>query len=561
MSNPVAGIDLEARLDGFRKELKLAREAGGAEFKALAQDIDKSLRQATAAAKRTSADTKRATREASDALRTTATAGRDLGGVFGIVGGAAKKLAGSFGLVSTDAASMARAVDDVADVGEVASNISREFGVNLGSILRVAGPVALAVAALSMAWSHYEEEFRKAEAKQKQSADILDDTRSLTDKVAESKRKLAKELGGETALQAESEEIEIRWNKAAQESNKTLEERRRALATELAANKAAGSFRLEEVQRREELAAGLAAVSRQIRANVAASEVGAQTDRDSAEAARLRAEAEDHVAENIKKATEASKEAAALVPFDQQVAELRAKLASDQASRQEAIDTKTREDAEAGAKILADIEADRTESYIKESEKRLAEAERAAQEEKRIAEQTAQAYGDLFGALSSIASSARSNMTEEQKEAAKTLFAVEKGLGLAEAAINAYLGISEAAASAPPPYNAIPIAAATVQGAANLAAIAAVPPPSFGDTPGVMKMQRGGTVQLAQDDVFAAAQTPEKLRQQVGGGSQRVVLQLNHRPYDDLIREKLLQNGPLPKAIRGTTRVGHRERS
>jgi hypothetical protein len=66
-----------------------------------------------------------------------------------------------------------------------------------------------------------------------------------------------------------------------------------------------------------------------------------------------------------------------------------------------------------------------------------------------------------------------------QKKSALAAFRIQKGIAIAVATINAIMGVSQAAGSAPPPANIPAIIAATATGAANIAAAVAVPAPKF----------------------------------------------------------------------------------
>lgn len=94
---------------------------------------------------------------------------------------------------------------------------------------------------------------------------------------------------------------------------------------------------------------------------------------------------------------------------------------------------------------------------------------------------------DTLGAIASLTATASQALSEEQRDAALTMFYVSKAAALAEAGINAGLAISEAS-TVPPPANIPAMIAAGAIGAANVAAIAASPPPSF----------RGGTSMIGE---------------------------------------------------------------
>lgn len=141
-----------------------------------------------------------------------------------------------------------------------------------------------------------------------------------------------------------------------------------------------------------------------------------------------------------------------------------------------------------------------------------------------------------------------------------TLFYIQQAAALGQATINAALGVSQAAASAPPPYNALPMAAAVAQGAANVAAVLAVPPPTFNDTPGVVSLGQRQLMSFGSGDHVAAARDPQELKRQVdsfvggdphadyrdGGPSVAVV---GARAFGRRVRDDVRLRTPLQRAI------------
>jgi hypothetical protein len=92
------------------------------------------------------------------------------------------------------------------------------------------------------------------------------------------------------------------------------------------------------------------------------------------------------------------------------------------------------------------------------------------QNEKAYGEAKLQATSQIFGALASIAALGGAKM-----------FKIVKAFNLAEAITAGILSVQKAAASAPPPFNAPAITAATITSVANVARIAATKAPSFQD--------------------------------------------------------------------------------
>ncbi len=174
------------------------------------------------------------------------------------------------------------------------------------------------------------------------------------------------------------------------------------------------------------------------------------------------------------------------------------------------------------------------------------------------------ASADLFGGISDLANMAAEKQGKANEKAAMRLFVVGKAAALAQAVTNTFLAISSAN-TLPPPANLIAMAAAATTGAAQVAGIAASPPPSFNDTPGVQQMGTRGNVSLAAGDYFAAARDPAELQRQVGGmtGGSVSILQvkLGHRVLDQSVAKTIQQGGRLSREIDRRTRTtptGHR---
>lgn len=126
-------------------------------------------------------------------------------------------------------------------------------------------------------------------------------------------------------------------------------------------------------------------------------------------------------------------------------------------------------------------------AYVAELEKldaaHTAEVERQARERERIEQQSSNARfqlaSTLAGSMVSLLGAAGEQMSDDQKRTLQALYAFQKAAALAQIAINTIQAVSAASASAPPPYNAIPMAVAAAQGATQFALAAAAPPPKF----------------------------------------------------------------------------------
>ena len=149
MANPVAGIDIVARLDQFRADLAAIPDIGGDAAKDLARKLSKEIKAAEKAAK----DAAKAGKAMGDSYR-------QAGDVFGKVGQNSSKLAGLLSLVSPEAAEIARTFNDIGDGGEAATAGAEAMGVSLGTVGAALGAVAVVAGAAYLAWKtlHEEEE-------------------------------------------------------------------------------------------------------------------------------------------------------------------------------------------------------------------------------------------------------------------------------------------------------------------------------------------------------------------------------------------------------------------
>lgn len=307
-SENVVGLDIVARLDAFRAEMAKIPEIGGKEAKALTAQLSKEIKAAETAAKK-AADAAKTVKPAMDQA---ADSTKRFGDNAGKLGSNAGKLAGILDTLVPGAGDLARTVADVADAGEVASTASAGFGVSLGSILTVAGPVAIAIGALALAYNHYKAELDEAERKQEQALHISEDVQGLTEQITKAKRDLAKAVGGETAAVAEAVEVAERWNEAGAKSNTTLKEKEAELRAALATEQAYVSDGLMSHQREvARLTGALEQNTSEQKRNTDLAKLGAETELEAKEAARLRAGADAHVAKTLAdKATALSKASA-----------------------------------------------------------------------------------------------------------------------------------------------------------------------------------------------------------------------------------------------------------
>ncbi len=162
MAEPVVGLSAEIKLQQLRDELAKIPGLGADAARDMTRQLSKELKAAEAAAKKAALSG----RELAGSFKTAETA-------FGKAGSSASKAAGLLGLVSPEAASAARALNDLADGGEVASGMAGELGLSLTTL--GAATVALSAAAVVGygVWNYYAASAQQAAEQSKYLADTM----------------------------------------------------------------------------------------------------------------------------------------------------------------------------------------------------------------------------------------------------------------------------------------------------------------------------------------------------------------------------------------------------
>jgi len=155
-----AELTVDANLAGLRKQLESIQGITAEQAKAMAGELNKSIKASERAAKAAGAASKRAMEKARVASEAAAKSVGDVGDKFGHVGSAAGKLAGGLDLLAPGLGDVARGVADLADVGEVGASL-QVFGVVAGSAAAAVGLLALSLAPIA---ELILEERREAEA-------------------------------------------------------------------------------------------------------------------------------------------------------------------------------------------------------------------------------------------------------------------------------------------------------------------------------------------------------------------------------------------------------------
>lgn len=566
-------LTFEADLGPLIKKLKEVPDLTSAE-----------VRRATSALRRGTKQLQKNAKGVKDAAKTAGAGVKNLGETSGDAESSLRAVAGVIGLVSPEAE---KALASVAELGGGLEGVTRAaglFGGSLGSVLRIAGPVGVAVAAMGVAHMVAARQVEQAEAAMKAAAaaaaraqevfggtsdivaDLEQEFQILSGAIAEQD----KALGDQQRAIAQSF---TRSRNAIKRQITTLEQQKDALKESgaSAGEQAEQLDRLNDrisrktgmldaLNKREQRALFLAEANSDLRAAEASErrDVTSAT-KDQADALRELASAQRQVEQE---AEEAMRAASIELELRDRLAELRRDVTpeSDQAEQIRAVNDEYRE----RLRTLEEIELlqgrsaqtqDARAGIIMERQRQLAEIREDGEEEYRdLARETHQvlttllrqqemarrqslqnmgnALGTFAAGVADASAVAADKMAERNVEGAKRMFVVSKIAAIANTVIQG--AMAAVGALAPPPFGLGPIAggiaaagiAATT--AANVAIIASQQP-SFNDTPGIMQLPSGGGVTLAPGDYMMAAKDLNDMQKQLDratGEDRRPVVQV-----------------------------------
>ena len=313
MANQVVGLDVQIRVDQALAELKRLSPGADKEAKAIVGTLNKSLKDAEKQAAKVGAAMKEAT-----------TKTQSIGDAAGRTGQNVQKLAGALSLVTPAAGGMAQNVADLADVVEVASVVTETLGVSMSSLLAVAGPVAVAIGGLYLAYQSYNAELQASQALEAASARQMEATSALAAKVTADREALAVAVGTMTKADADAARVHADYTAALAATNKELSASKKALEDQYKAAVNDTTNRREDIV---SLRGQIAAKQREIQTNTDLAKQGEENalavieyndakaqseqvlrERQDAAAkdAQRRAEAERAAAEAVAKATAAN---------------------------------------------------------------------------------------------------------------------------------------------------------------------------------------------------------------------------------------------------------------
>lgn len=532
MANPVVGIDIAVRLDQLKAQLASIPDLGGKAAKDLTAQLSREIKQAESAAKKAAASTRQMAVEVESAGGSASRALK----AFGPLGGVLSRLDPTAGALSSTVAGLTSAFEGFEGAGLASGAALAPLGIAAG----VVGVAFLELTGVMGDYTAATNEAKRADEAFTAAMLPLEDAV----KAARKERDLLVEAlnAPDIGAAAKAAERQIKIDEMEAKSTAELRKEREALVGVVAAAGVQRNFEsLQAETRIKQIDAQIAAVHAE----------GNEYNALQGQLEDLRKVTGSYTGEAVEGSatrTEAVKTEA------QQIQELRDKMDKAAEDRRAAMHAQYLEDVQDQALAYAKVEADKTKAAEEEAKKRIELAQKEAEAEAAAQEQVVGAYASMAGSVSQIAGTMAEAVGKEHERAALAWYGVQKASAMVEAGINTVLAISKANTATPyPPINAVLMAAAGAMGVAQEVAIAAQPPPSFGDTPGPMQMGSGGAVRLAAGDYFAAAKDPGELQRQAGatdptadyrtgGGSYTVI---GSRAFGRFISDEIRDRNPL----------------
>jgi len=562
MANEVIGIEVQVKLEQLRAQLATLGPGMEKEAKAMTAALAKEIKQQTAAMKAASKATSQVRSEsvkaAGDAAENAGTKFDKLAKAAGPLGGVLSRVSPEAGAAASSIAGLASAAEGIAGAGLVASTGAAAAGLAV---------LAAVVGTVYVAYKIYNADAERA-------AMIAEQVRSATEKLTPifdeheaAVRRLKVATGELSAEQLANLQIGDAAAKRLQDAIGDT-------------SKKVGQLRVEQDSMWTQAVDGIESYA------PAWTPLGAAVRAFTVNSAELGTEIEalqgvvTKAIDVTKDQTETDREAAKIT--DKKTAATKAYSAA----LAEAAATASVYDKDEFARLLAAKEEkdaavrQRVKAVQKGLDDEKAAKDKAAKEDIRRAEETAQAEIEARGAVKSASLSIMGsatdalmllsdNLGESNKKAALDAFNAAKALAIATAVVNAALGVTNALATggAAAPVLAV---AAGVSGAVSIATIAATEPPAFAaggfidgaPTTGVPITAHPNEAVLNQqgraalgDDAIRAANAGRG-----GEGGMTVSMVYKHKVFDYFVRDNLRTGGPLASAVRRGDRVGQLRR-
>lgn len=548
-------LTFEADLAPLIRKLKEVPDLTGAE-----------VRRATSALRKGTKELQKNARGAAQASRQAGDGVKRLGDASGDAESSLRAVAGVIGLVSPEAE---QALASIAELGGGLEGVTRAtelFQGGMSSVLRIAGPVGIAVAALGAAHFVLKKQVDQAEEAMRAAAKTAAQAQKVyggtADVVGDLEQEFAILSGALTEQDAALEAQQLAIQQSFSGSRRALTRQIEALKEQKDAIRASGGS-AEEMQaqldavnqritiqtgtlnalnQREERALFLAeansdlrnqektqrdqvadATNRQALALQALQEAqaaeSAQLEKDLAiifeqvnQRQRLKAlqeeleprtsfeEAESRINEQLRERT--------LILDEHDL--LMGQTAASEAARQQIALDRNRQ--------ITEVQAEQ-QQFLEDQRQRFHDAElsRISIEEQRrrqMLQNAGMALATFAGGVADASRFASDKMAEDNKEAARRMFAVSKAAAISQAIINGALAITQSLAQLGPIFGPIAAAGVAASTAAQIGIISAEEP-SFNDTPGVMSLPSGGSARFAPGDMVVAGKDLSDMRRQL----------------------------------------------
>jgi hypothetical protein len=609
MASETFTIDIVARLDQLKSELAKIPDIGGKSAKELTTALSKEIKAAEKAAKaaaKAAADTKQQF--------------QTLGNTSGKVGSAAAKLAGALDLIAPGAGEAARAVNDLADVGEVAGETGSALGVTGATLGASMTALAAAVGGAYLAWRIYSEDATRAAetaalvtAAHVAQQPILEHTRAALLDLAEATGELSAEQADLARNSARALEAYQKATADARAKLSELKAEQSGVLTQLVdaaedvvpawtplglvidgltTSTAEYQGQIDALQgsidagieaTREDVkvtgetikAKGRAASASVARAEATEQEREAQAALNAvletaAELEEVNAKVYADAAEAIRSAGDDARDSqldaisAVIDARDEEIAKLREQLADGLLAKSENLAAQQELQAafdETRIAMLTEAEAEIAAIRAKAAADAQASAEKAAETVRETYEATMAAAADLASATSDGLGFIAEEIAGKSKAGAMAFFVAMKAAAIAAAGINTALGVTQAL-TLPPPADAIKAAAVVAAGAVQVAEIAAQKP-SF-HAGGIMYPDERNATVLPGESVLNRAATaaigPQGIGAMNAGAAPMAtaVLRIGRKEAREIARTDVRANGLIPATARKEAAKGAR---
>jgi len=441
VANPVVGIDIVAKLDQFQKSMVSMGQMTKEQAAAMGRDLKKTIAESGKAAQQTADVTKTALGKVDKSMNATRAAAGNLQAQIFDIGAGLQGGQNPFTILVQQGPQVAAALTGVG--GGMAA-----LKAAMMSTLAIVGPVALAVGVAAGAWKAYAEDGDRAKAVSAEVNAALDKLQPMIDQTAAATLAYDVAVGNLTETQgkliASNRALFAQFNATTGDTAKKLGELKASqsgVVTQMTDLALSISGALPTGWAMNKLIGGLTTSTDEYQIEIDALNAAQSTAID--RLSTLKTATEKQITAEAKRKTGVDSLAASIkaaAAEDKAWADMSAELTAwslDQAAEKNEAGVKLAEQEVADGQALVDQE--RADIALVEKEQKASNA-RAT----RYAEMQAEAIAGVFGSAATGAAGLAALVAEEGIGSGKALFAVGKGLAIAEASINTYTAATKA---------------------------------------------------------------------------------------------------------------------